>query len=88
MLMADTFAIFFSVVGAILGHLGLWLLCRGIFPKTTKLAGDAARRGILLPLAIGVPMTIATILVTALVSSVLGGVGQALAIFGVASWVL
>lgn len=80
MLMADTFAIFFAVLGAILGHVAFWLLCRGIFPTTSKMAGEAVARGIVLPLVVGVPMTLGAAVVIVVVSTVLGGVGQALGV--------
>lgn len=80
MLMADTFAIFFSVLGGILGHIALWLVCRGLFPKASEMAGESAERSVFLPLLVGIPMSVVAIVAIAIVSSVLGGVGHALAV--------
>ena len=88
MLMADTFAIVFSVLGAILGHVALWLLLRALFPTTTQAAGSVIERGILLPLVVGVPLAFAAILLTVFIGSFLGSVGQALGVVIACSFVL
>lgn len=80
MLMADTFAIFFSVLGGILGHIALWLVCRGLFPKASTMAGESAARGVFLPFLVGIPLSGIALIAIVIVSSVLGGVGHALAV--------
>ncbi len=80
MLMADTFAIFFSILGGVLGHVALWLVCRGLFPKASKMAGESADRSIVFPLLVGIPMSVVAVVAIVIVSSILGGVGHALAV--------
>lgn len=87
MLMADTFAIFFAVLGAVLGHVGLWLLSRGLFPRATKAAAEVTERGVVLPLLAGIPTVLGTIVVAIVASSIFGGVGKALAVVVIATWV-
>lgn len=80
MLMADAFAIFFSVLGGILGHVALWLLCRGLFPKTSKMAGEAIDRSVFIPFLVGIPLSVVAMVAIVIVSSVLGGLGHALGV--------
>jgi hypothetical protein len=80
MLMADTFAIVFSVLGAIFGHVALWLLLRALFPRSAAGAGEATERGILLPLVVGVPLAGGALLLSVLVGTFLGSIGKALAV--------
>ncbi len=80
MLMADTFAIVFAVLGAIFGHVALWLLLRGLLPETTRAAGGVVERGVLLPLVVGVPLALGAVLVSVVVGSLLGTVGRALSV--------
>lgn len=58
MLMADTMAIFFVILGFLLAFPGLWLLCRGLWPQTVSTAATVCRNGLLKPFFAGLPLTI------------------------------
>lgn len=58
MLMADTMAIFFVILGFLLAFPGLWLLCRGLWPQTVSTATAVCRNGLLKPFLAGLPITI------------------------------
>lgn len=58
MLMADTMAIFFVILGFLLAFPGLWLLCRGLWPETVSSAATVCRSGLLKPFFAGLPITI------------------------------
>ncbi len=73
MLMADTMAIFFVVLGLLLAFPGLWLLCRGLWPQTVAKASLICNQGLVKPFLVGLPVTVATIFVAA----VLGNLGPA-----------
>lgn len=74
MLMADTLAIFFVVVGLLLAHLGVWLLCRGLWPSVTDKVEDG-RVGVALSALTGLPPAILTA-VTVVAFGHLGGAGK------------
>ncbi len=61
MLMADTMAIFFVILGLMLAFPGLWLLCRGLWPRVVTNAGDVCERGLIKPFLIGLPITTAMV---------------------------
>jgi hypothetical protein len=73
MLMADTMAIFFVILGLLLAIPGLWLLCRGLWPRTIEKAAATCRDGLVKPLMIGLPITV----VTLIAAKVLGNFGTA-----------
>ncbi len=62
MLMADTMAIFFVILGFLLAFPGLWLLCRGLWPQTVATATAVCRNGLLKPFLAGLPLTILMII--------------------------
>lgn len=68
MLMADTMAVFFVILGLLLAFPALWLMARGLWPGTVTAARDLFERGLLRSLALGLPVVMAVILTTALVS--------------------
>lgn len=71
MLMADTMAIFFVILGLLLAFPGLWLLCRGLWPQTVANAAAVCRSGLIKPFFAGLPLTV--IMVVAAVA--LGNLG-------------
>jgi hypothetical protein len=71
MLMADTMAIFFVILGFLMAFPALWLLCRGLWPRVVANAAASCRRGLIRPFLVGVPVTALAILATAVV----GGLG-------------
>ena len=75
MLMADTFAIFFVILGLLLAFPGLWLLCRGLWPNLVAGAADRCRTGLIKPILIGAPLSAGAIVFALLVARVPGGIG-------------
>jgi hypothetical protein len=73
MLMADTLAIFLVVLGFMLALPGLWLLCRGLWPKTVENATEDCRRGLLFPFLVGIPIAVFAVVSTIVASKTLGG---------------
>jgi hypothetical protein len=73
MLMADTLAIFLVVLGFMLALPGLWLLCRGLWPKTVENTTQDCQRGLLFPFLVGIPITVVTVVATIIASKSLGG---------------
>jgi len=69
MLMADTMAIFFVILGVLLAFPGLWLLCRGLWPQTVANAAAVCQTGLLKPFFAGLPLTGLTIFVAAAVGN-------------------
>ena len=75
MLMADTFAVFFVILGLLLAFPGLWLLCRGLWPNMVAGAADRCRKGLVKPILIGAPVFAGVIVFAIVVARVPGGVG-------------
>ncbi len=78
MLMADTMAVFFVVLGLMLSFVGFWLLARGLWPERVTRASDRLDRGLVIPFLTGVPITILVVLAASVVNALpgkLGGVG-------------
>jgi hypothetical protein len=73
MLMADTMAIFFVILGLLLAFPGLWLLCRGLWPRVVTEAAAICGKGLIKPFIAGLPVTAAMIFAAA----VLGNFGSA-----------
>src|SRR5215813_12595265 len=67
MLMADTMAIFFVVLGLLLAFPGLWLLCRGLWPRAVTEAAAICGKGLIKPFVAGLPVTVAMIFAVAVV---------------------
>lgn len=76
MLMADTMSIFFVILGMMLALPGLWLLCRGLWPKAVAAAADRCRKRLWSSFLVGLPITIVMVAVTAFLFNVLGPVGK------------
>jgi len=73
MLMADTMAIFFVILGLLLAFPGLWVLCRGLWPRTVAKAVAVCDKGLIKPFLAGLPLTAVMIFSAA----VLGNLGPA-----------
>ncbi len=80
MLMADTMSIFFVILGMMLALPGLWLLCRGLWPKAVAAAADRCRKGLWSSFLAGLPITIMMIAVTMTLFNVLGPAGKIAAV--------
>jgi hypothetical protein len=80
MLMADTMAIFFVILGLLLAFPGVWLLCRGLWPNTVGGAAQRCRSQLWKTFLVGAPITTLVILFAVVVGKVAGGVGAILAI--------
>src|SRR5262245_20979198 len=81
MLMADTMAIFFVILGLLLAIPGLWVLCRGMWPRAVAKSAAVCGRGLIKPFLVGLPLTAAMIFAAA----VLGNLGPAGKIAAVAT---
>ena len=75
MLMADTMAIFFVILGLLLAFPGLWLLCRGLWPNIVAGSADRCRKGLIKPILIGTPLSAGVIVFAIVVAKLPGGVG-------------
>ena len=64
MLMADTMAIFFVVLGMLLAFSGLWLLCRGLWPGAVEQAAERCAKRIWPYFLAGIPLTLVTIILS------------------------
>ena len=76
MLMADTMAIFFVVLGVMLAFPGLWLLCRGLWPDRVAAAAATCSKGLTKSFLVGLPITGAMILAAVALSNVFGPLGN------------
>jgi len=81
MLMADTMAIFFVILGLLLAFPGLWVLCRGLWPRAVAKAAAVCGKGLIKPFLAGLPLTAVMIFAAA----VLGNFGPAGKIAAVAT---
>jgi hypothetical protein len=75
MLMADTMAIFFVVVGFMISLVGLWLLARGLWPTRVAVASERFERGLVVPFIAGLPIALAAFVVAVVVSNLPGKAG-------------
>jgi hypothetical protein len=77
MLMADTMAVFFVIVGMMLAFPGLWLLCIGLWPRTVAEAAERCRKGLRLSFLVGLPVTIVIVILSLKLLALAGGLGKA-----------
>src|SRR5262249_6076352 len=75
MLMADTMAIFFVILGLLLVFPGLWVLCRGLWPRAVTEAAVICGKGLIKPFVAGAPITVVMIVAVAVLSN-LGPAGK------------
>jgi len=76
MLMADTMAIFFVILGLMLALPGLWLLCLGLWPRTVADSAETCSRGLVKQFFAGLPITFVVILSAAVLNNVPGALGN------------
>ncbi len=69
MLMADTMAIFFVILGLLLAFPGLWLLCRGLWPRAVAESAGICDRGLIRPFITGAPVTAVMVFAAAVLSN-------------------
>ncbi|MBS1956441.1 MAG: hypothetical protein JST89_19800 [Cyanobacteria bacterium SZAS-4] len=62
MLMADTMAIFLSVLGLLIACPALWLLCRGLWPDLVELSKADCSVTLFKPFLVGLPLLIAAVI--------------------------
>ena len=79
MLMADTMAIFFVILGLLLAFPGLWVLCRGLWPRGVAKAAAVCGKGLIKPFLAGLPLT-AVMIFAAIVLGNLGPAGKIAAV--------
>jgi hypothetical protein len=79
--MADTMAIFFVILGLLLAFPGLWVLCRGLWPRAVAKAAAVCGQGLIKPFLAGLPLAAVMIFAAA----VLGNFGPAGQIAAVAT---
>jgi hypothetical protein len=77
MLMADTMAVFFVIMGMMLAFPGLWLLCLGLWPHTVTEAAERCRKGLRLSFLVGLPVTIVVVILSLKLLALAGGLGKA-----------
>lgn len=77
MLMADTMAIFFVILGLMLAFPALWLLCRGLWPNTVSDAAKSCGNSLFLSFLAGLPITVVMLVVTVFLSKLAGPPGKA-----------
>ena len=80
MLMADTMAIFFVILGLMLAFPGLWLLCRGLWPDTVAEAAKRCGDSLFLSFLAGLPVTVMMLGAAVVLNNLFGPVGKAGAI--------
>ena len=75
MLLADTMAIFLVVLGFMLALPGLWLLCRGLWPRRVNYATLTCGKSLYKPFLAGLPVTLAALILVSASKSMPGPVG-------------
>ena len=88
MLMADTMAIFFTVLGFMLAFVGVWLLCRGLWPRLVSDAAASCSKGLLKSFFIGLPLAATTVISVIAFGKFLGPLGKMIAVAVVCSYVI
>jgi hypothetical protein len=75
MLMADTMAVFFVVLGLMLSFVGLWLLTRGLWPARVDAAAERLDRGLVIPFLVGLPIAAVAVVAAAAATALPGKLG-------------
>ena len=76
MLMADTMAIFFVVLGFLLALPALWLLCSGLWPDAVFKSYTKTNRNLIKPFLAGIPVTGVVLLIAVAMKNVFAGLGN------------
>lgn len=79
MLMADVLAIALSVIGFLLSLLGLWLLCRALWPRRVESAAARCRSNAIACFITGLLVTLVTVVVAVGLATRFGAPGQIMA---------
>jgi hypothetical protein len=80
MMLADTMAIFFVVIGLLLAFPGLWLTCRGLWPAVVETGSLVCEKSLWRPFFLGLPITGFVVFLFSILSSKKGGPGEFLAL--------
>lgn len=75
MLMADTMAVFFVVVGFMLSMIGLWLLAKGLWPERSDAAARRLERGLFASFLLGLPIALVALAAAGVASNLPGKLG-------------
>jgi hypothetical protein len=75
MLMADTMAIFFVILGFMLAFPALWLLCRGLWPNAVAAATAECDKSLFKRFAAGLPVTLAALILAGALRKMPGSFG-------------
>lgn len=75
MLMADTMAIFLSVLGLLIACPALWLLCRGLWPDLVQHSKADCSVTLFKPFLVGLPLLIAAVIAVIVLSQIPQPVG-------------
>ncbi len=76
MLLADTMAIFFVILGLLIAFPSLWLLCSGLWPAFVSESCQLFEKGILKSFFIGIPVTAASVFIIAALGKLPASFGQ------------
>jgi hypothetical protein len=76
MLFADTMAIFFVVVGVLIAFPSLWLLCAALCPDFVQRNVSAIEHGFLKSFLIGIPVVVASVILTGIIGKLPASFGQ------------
>jgi hypothetical protein len=75
MLMADTMAIFFVILGFMLAFPALWLLCRGLWPNAVAAATAECDKSLFKRFAAGLPVTLVALILAGALRKMPGSFG-------------
>lgn len=78
MLMADTMAVFFVILGLTLALVSLSLLARGLWPDAVRITTERIERGLVVPFLVGLPLALIPLLSAALLAKLGGPIGTIL----------
>ena len=76
MLLADTMAIFFVVLGLLITFPCLWLLCSAIWPRWVEQNYEAVERGVFKSFFIGIPVVAVAVVIVAVLGKLPASAGQ------------
>ena len=76
MLLADTMAIFFVIIGLLITFPSLWLFCAALFPVWVDESSNAVKNGFIKSLLCGIPVVLAAVFIVAILGKLPGSVGQ------------
>jgi len=87
MLMADDVAVFFIVLALLLAHVGVWLVCRGVWESHVARGAEQMSRSLVATLLAGVIPTLGALGFVAIAAN-LGGIGKAFAALAASAFLL